>query len=88
MDVTTVQPPYRKGKRRHESLVGRVVLADLRPMIRNRLGKVRSPRERAKMDAWACPVTGPPRHRRAKDAPTWQKAGGRWWMQQGSAINS
>jgi hypothetical protein len=55
--------------------------------LRNALGKTWSPRERAKM--YALGMSGSPLAiSKAKDAPAWQKAAARWWMEQALAITS
>jgi hypothetical protein len=57
--------------------------------IRNALEKTWSPRERAKMYALGMPGSpGILAISKAKDAPAWQKAAARWWMEQGPAITS
>jgi transcriptional regulator with XRE-family HTH domain len=57
--------------------------------VRNALGKEWSPRERAKM--YALGMSGSPgllAISKAKDAPLWQAAAARWWLEQGPAITS
>jgi hypothetical protein len=57
--------------------------------LRNSLGRTWSPRERAKMYALGMSGSpGLPAIARSKDAPQWQQAAARWWMEQGPAITS